>query len=96
VKVKASPPKLPYEHTREECIEISNAEVKAHFAPKKPLPKQVIPPKISQHFVDILERKPEHVEALEIDYNRTIVKSHWDMQKKKSGKQVAQLGELKK
>jgi hypothetical protein len=31
----------------EECIEISNAEVKAHFAPNKPPPKQVIPLKIT-------------------------------------------------
>jgi hypothetical protein len=44
----------------------------------------------------MLERKPEHVEALETDYNRAIVKSHWDIRKKKSGKQVAQLGEQKK
>jgi hypothetical protein len=58
VKARAPPPKLPYEHTMEECIEVSNAEVKAFFAPKKPSPKQVIPLKTSQHFVDMLERKP--------------------------------------
>jgi hypothetical protein len=38
-KAKAPPPELPYERTLEENIAISNAEVKAHFAPKKPLPK---------------------------------------------------------
>jgi hypothetical protein len=80
----------------EECIEISNVEVKAHFAPKKPLPKQVIPLKISQYFVDMLEKKPGHVEALDTDYERSIVKSHSEMRKKKSGKQVPQLREQKK
>jgi hypothetical protein len=88
VIAKDPPPKLPYEHTMEECIEISNAKVKAHFAPKKPLPKQVIPLKISQHFVDMLERKPGHVEALDTDYDRSIFQSHSEMRKKKSGKQV--------
>jgi hypothetical protein len=43
----------------------------------------------------MLERKPGHVEALDTDYDRSIVKSHWDMRKKKSGKQVPQVGEQK-
>jgi hypothetical protein len=41
----------------------------------------------------MLERKPGHLEALDIDYDRSIVKSYWDMRKKKSGKQVPQLEE---
>jgi hypothetical protein len=87
--------KLPYERTLEESIEISNPEVKAHFAPKNPPPKQVIPLKTSQNFMYMLERKPGHVEALDTDYDRSIVKSHWDMRKKISGKQVPQVREQK-
>jgi hypothetical protein len=93
VKAKDPPSKLPYERTLEESIESSNTEVKAHFAPKRPPPKQVIPLKTSQHVVDMLERKPGHLKALDIDYDCSIVKSYWDMRKKKSGKQVPQLEE---
>jgi hypothetical protein len=53
--------------------------VAAHYAKKKPLLKEVIPMKVSQHFVDMLEREPGHVEALRIDYDRSISKSHWEM-----------------
>ena len=39
-----TPEKLPCERTYEENLAMSKAETDAHFAPKKPPPKQVIDP----------------------------------------------------
>jgi hypothetical protein len=85
-------------------IEENNAEVaaqvKAHFAPKPPPPpKEKIPEKVIQHFVDLA--KPA-VEKSESDYERSIKKSYRAQKDKelslttgsnKSGKIVPQLGE---
>jgi hypothetical protein len=67
--------------------------VAAHYAKKYPPLKEVVPLKVSQRFVDMLEREPGHVEALRIDYDRSISISHWEMLQKKSGKIVPQLRE---
>jgi hypothetical protein len=45
--------------------------------------------------MDLLEREPGHVEALQTDYDRSITKSHWEMLQKKIGNSP-QLGEQTK
>jgi hypothetical protein len=69
------------------------ADVAAYFASKQPPPKEVIAPKVVKHFVDMLERKPGHVENFKTYYDRSLSKSHMEMQQKRSGKTIPQLGE---
>lgn len=85
--------------TEEENKRVVAAEVKAHFAPKPPPPpKEKIPEKVVQHFVDLA--KPA-VEKRRSDYERSISKSYHQQKNQqssltgsnKSGKTVPQLGE---
>jgi hypothetical protein len=77
------------------------SEVKSHFTPKPPPPpKEIIPAKTIQHFVDVLERPPAYVENRPSDYEHCISKSYHDQMQQskstcsnKSGKIVPQLGE---
>jgi hypothetical protein len=62
--------------TDEETTKVMAAEVKTHFAPKQPAPKEPIDPKVVQHFVDFLERPPPHVEDRPSDYERCIKKTY--------------------
>jgi len=74
------------------------AEVKAHFAPKRPTPKEKIDPKIARRTLKNLE-KP--LPKLLSDYDRAIVKSYADPQKRSGSsgnpyqgkKTIPQLGE---
>ena len=73
------------------------AQVKAHFAPKKPEPKPVYNEKTKKWAKSFLEQPSQISMNLESDYDREIIKQ---AQKKKitsakSGKQVAQLGAQK-
>ena len=69
--------------------------MKAHFAPKPPPPpKEKIPLKTSQHFVDLLERPSVHEEKRkQSDYDRSITKLYNEEPWNKCGKTVSQLGE---
>ena len=62
--------------TDEETKAHVDAEVKAHFASKKPQPKEKIPEETRQHFVDMLERPPAHVANRPSDYDRCIEKTY--------------------
>ena len=95
-KVK-SPEKLPYEKTNEELEEIMRAKVKAHFAPKKPPTDPIkellntIPKETMDRTVDNLYNPPASPLT---DYERCIEKTHSSqMEEKKCGKKVPQLGE---
>jgi hypothetical protein len=75
---------LPYERTDEQSDAISMADMKVHFAPKKPPPKQYIPPHTLRHFAETREKPVE----LASDYDRSITRSlraNFDQQK---GKQL--------
>jgi hypothetical protein len=54
--VKKDPPKLAYHNTDEQNASIVAAQVKAHFAPIKRPPKEVLDPEVVQKFVDNLGR----------------------------------------
>ena len=70
---------------------ISKAETDAHFAPKKPPPKQVIDPIALERTIRSLYNPPPKPTS---DYERQITKSYSsEMERRKSGKQIAQLGE---
>ena len=71
-----APAKLAYEMTDEECKTAVAAEVKSHFAPVQPQPKEKIPTKTNQHFVDILERPSSQLANMPSDYDRCIKKSY--------------------
>jgi hypothetical protein len=91
---KKSPPKLPYEKTDDELAAISAAEVKHHFAPKRPPPKVYIPPRTVRHFAETRAKSSE----LASDYDRSIIwSSRADVPQHGSssakGKTIAQLGE---
>ena len=73
-KAEEAPAKLAYEVTDEECQTAVAAEVKYHFAPVQPQPKEKIAPKTVQHFVDMLERPSSHVTNMPLDYDRCIKK----------------------
>jgi hypothetical protein len=73
----------------EENLAISKVEVVAHFASKKPPPKEVIPPKTVQHFVDMLEREPGHVEALKQTMTALLVSHIWKYSGREAGKQFS-------
>ena len=67
-----------------------DAEVKSHFAPKPPPPpKEIIPLKTTQHFVDhILERPSVHEERRkQSDYDRSIIKLYNEEKGINAGKQ---------
>jgi hypothetical protein len=85
--------------TDEENTAIVKAEVKAHFAPKKPVVKEKLDPKVIQHFVDLVEQPASHVLHRPSDYDRCIDQSFKKRQRTKSStasmKQVPQLGEQK-
>src|SRR3954470_9494289 len=90
-------PKRPYDKTDEETNTDVAAQVKAHFAPKKPDPKPVYNEKTKKWAKSFLEQPSQISMNLESDYDREIIKQ---AQKKKitsakSGKQVAQLGAQK-
>ena len=104
LKKKPEPPakkKLAYDMTDEETRAFVASEVKSHFAPKSPPPpKEIIPTKTVEHFVELLERAPPHVQNRPSDYERSIRKSsHEQMQESrrassnKSMKIVPQLEE---
>jgi hypothetical protein len=87
--------KLPYENTDEENFAQSQAEVKAHFSPKKPPPKLFIPPNTVRHFVETRENQVE----LATDYDHSLGQfSRADYERKYGsrplkGKTNAQLGQ---
>ena len=59
--------------TDEETKIVVSSEVKSHFAPKQLLPpKEKIPTKTVEHFVNFLERPPAHVENRPSDYDHSI------------------------
>jgi hypothetical protein len=64
------------------------AEVKAHFAKKKPEPKLFIPPGTVKHFAET-RAQPPHLPS---DYARSIVRAK---KQPRSGKSIPQLGEQK-
>ena len=68
--------KLAYEMTVEENKAEVAAQVQAHFGPKPPPPpKEIIPKKITNHFVNLLERPSAHEEKRQqSDYDRSIRK----------------------
>ena len=77
--------------TDEETNTVVAAQVKSHFAPVEPQPKEKIAPKVIQHFVGLLERPPSHVANRSSDYDRSIEKSYHEMKRTKrsaSGKKV--------
>jgi hypothetical protein len=82
-RVKKDLPKLPYHLTPEETDAAVTAQVKAHFAPKIPLPKEVLDPEVVKKFVDNLGRPQESPIS---DYVRSLSKSVAKRRKK-----VAQL-----
>ena len=94
---KKDPPKLPYETTEEENKKIVDAQVKAHFAKKKPPPKEKIAPEVVKKFVSNLQKPAKPAPAS--DYTRYLAKSVIKQKTKSmesvSGKQVPQLGEQK-
>ena len=97
----AAKKKLAYEMTDEETRAVVASEVKSHFAPKPPPPpKEIILAKTVEHFVELLERAPAHVQNRPSDYERSIRKSYQEQMQQsrhtssnKSGKTVPQLGE---
>jgi hypothetical protein len=92
-------PKLAYHMTDEETTAFVAAEVKEHFAPKQPQPKEKVHPKVVEHFVGLLERPPAHVADRDSDYDRSIKKSYIEQKRRTKGargKQVPQLGEQKR
>jgi hypothetical protein len=60
--------------TDEETAIFMAADVKRQLEPKRPPPKQYIPPGTVKHFVDMLERP--RLEDLPSDYDRSIIQSH--------------------
>ena len=95
-KVK-TPPKLPYEMTNEELEESVHADVKAQLAPKKP-PTDPIKELLNTITKKILDRTVENLynppPSLLTDYECCIEKTHISqMEEKKCGKKVPQLGE---
>jgi len=83
-----TPEKLPYDLTHEETRTVVAAEVKRHFAPQKPEPKEKLPEEVVVRFVKNLS-DPEP--KLPSDYERSISKSY--SEQRKIGKKVPQLGE---
>jgi hypothetical protein len=83
----------------ENKVEVA-AQVKAHFAPKKPEAKVQLDPKVIEHFREMVTQPPQYKMNLRSDYEREIIKQ--DAQRRqnkkpsaKSGKQIPQLGEQK-
>jgi hypothetical protein len=70
-KRSKTPEKLPYERTPDENFARSQAEVKAHFAPKKPPPKLFIPPNTVRHFAEMRAKQIE----LATGYDRSLGQS---------------------
>ena len=101
-KANDEPPtkkKLAYNMTDKETKMVVASEMKSHFAPKQPPPpKEKIPTKTIEHFVNFLERPPTHVENRPSDYDRSIRKLYVEQSRRtsssnKRGKIVPQLGE---
>jgi len=100
---KASPPakkKLAYEMTIEENKAEVAAQVKAHFAPKQPPPKEKISYEVIQHFIDNAQPAMKRTDS---DYERCIKKLYVAQKDKESsssqarsskcGKTIPQMGE---
>ena len=88
-----TPEKLAYERTEEENDAISKAEVRAHFAPQKPEPRQKLAPEVVQRVFNSLWNPPPKPPS---DYERSIDKSYSSKVQNKSDqsrKQVPQLRE---
>jgi len=99
-RVPPAPPKRPYDLTDEETAVIVAAEVKAHFAPRKPDEKQTFDPKTIRWAKDFIEQPSQIQMNLPDDYSRTLrrsASSHTTGSSSASGKRdVAQLGEQAK
>ena len=79
--------------TIEENEAIVNAQVKAHFAPKVPPPKVIIPPKVKEHFSSMLRQLPAHIAYQPDDYERSLQRSlceqkRTDSSSARSGKKI--------
>jgi hypothetical protein len=94
-----APAKLPYERTDEENKDIMAAEVKAHFEPKRPPPKEIIDPVKVKRSLDALRRPPPP--PPQSHYDRCIEKTFDEARRsgsttsaaRRSEKTIPQLGE---
>ena len=79
-------PKRPYDMTVEENkVEVA-AQVKAHFAPKKPEAKVQLDPKVIEHFREMVTQPAQYKMNLRSDYEREIIKQ--DAKRRKNKNQV--------
>src|SRR4051812_5531945 len=83
VDIPPALPKRPYDKTDEETNADVAAQVKAHFAPKKPEPKPVYNEKTKKWAKSFLEQPSQISMNLESDYDLEIIKQ---AQKKKNHK----------
>jgi hypothetical protein len=88
-------PKRAYDRTPEENDAIVPAKVKAFLAPKVREPKLTFTPKQKKWAIGMLTAEPQYKQNLPSDY-KCEIKRQSDLakaKKKKSRKQIAQLGE---
>jgi hypothetical protein len=70
---------------------ISDAKVKAFFAPKQPEPKPIYTEKQKKWAIGMLTAEPQYKQNLSSDYKREIERQSHLAKAKRSGKQIAQL-----
>jgi hypothetical protein len=88
-------PQRAGERTYEENKVISDAEVKAFFAPKEPEPKPTYSDKDKKWAISMLTTEPQYKRSLPLDYKREIERQSDLAKAKRRGKQIPQLGEQK-
>jgi hypothetical protein len=88
-------PQRAGEQTYEENKVISEAEKKAFFAPKQPESKPTYTKKQKAYAIDFLTTDAQYKRSLPLDYKRKIERQSDLAKAKRSGKQIAQLGEQK-
>jgi hypothetical protein len=81
------------EWTYEENKVISDAEVKAFFAPKEPEPKPTYIDKDKKWAIGMLTAEPQYKRSPPSDYKCEIERQSDLAKAKRSGKQIPQLGE---
>jgi hypothetical protein len=74
---------------------ISDAEVKAFFAPKEPEPKPTYSDKDKKWAIGMLTAEPQYKRSPPSDYKREIERESDLAKAKRRGKQIPQLGEQK-
>ena len=76
----------PYDMTVEENKAIVDAQIKAHFWPKMPQPKQVYDEKAKKWAKEFLEQPAQYKMNLRSDYDRELIKQMRLKSEKKKNK----------